>query len=582
MKLLFPLVALGGMLPLALADPLMGDLVAQADKFLSERAFDQALDSYDKALERQKHQESDALEDPLELSRIMYRRGTVLLLRDKQQLALEDFEAALLLNPDMHKASIKIAESLLRQGDFFKAIQRLEPLGTLKGMDERDRKRIVDGANSGLTNTEAAAKAYQTLLESQEAEDQTPDKMQAELCIQHATEALKVAKKSTVLHRYKANCHMALGQAQSALVDMSYLQAASPSDLELAQDMAQIYFYMLYEPEKALQQIRQKCLRQDPEHKRCGQLAKAFRKREKLLKPGLSILESRRERKPADPLFEKLFQEWVEEGLFDEIAGDTRAFFDTLTVAPIDREDLGSVSNLVARMEEVLCEAYSKQTQKKSNKPPASREVFCDLVTKRDPNYVPAVMLRVNKMVNEEQLEEADRLLAETIQHFTALSDAMRVNILKQRQQEVAVLIKQAKSKDYYKMLGIARDATDKDIKKGYRAQSKLYHPDKYKGDLDATAVERKMAEINEAYEILSDPQKRAAFDNGGEFNGQGEHQHNPFGGGGGGFNFQQGGGGAGFDFAAMFQEQMRRQAQQGRQGGGGGGGQKFQGGFQF
>ncbi|KAG5365951.1 DnaJ-like protein subfamily C member 7 [Yarrowia sp. B02] len=574
MKLIYPLVAL---LPLALAqEPQMGDLIAQADKFLSERAFDQALDSYDKALERQKSQGADAVEDPIELSRVMYRRGTVLLLKDKQQLALDDFEAALALNPQMHKATIKIAEALLRQGEFLKSIERLEPLGALKGMDERDRKRILDGANSGLVNSEAAAKAYQTILESQDGE--TPvDKMHAESCILHATEALKVAKKSTTLHKYKANCHLALGQAQSALVDLSYLQVANPADIQLAQEMAQIYFYMLYEPDKALQQIRQKCLRQDPENKTCGKLAKEFRKRDKVLKPGMALLESKRDRKPADPLYERLFKEWVDEGLFDDIVRDTRVFMDSLTIPPIDRiDDVGGVSNLVGNMEEVLCEAYSKQTQKKANKPPASRAVFCDLVSKRDEHFVPAVILKANKLVDAEQFEEADRLLAEQVQYWQSLGDSNKVQVLRNRQQEVAVLLKQSKSKDYYKILGIARDATDKDIKKGYRAQSKLYHPDKYKGDLDETAVERKMAEINEAYEILSDPDKRAAFDSGGEFDGQGQHQpQNPFGGGGGGFQFQQGGGG--FDFAAMFQEQMKQQARQGH-----GGGQRFQQGFRF
>lgn len=555
----------------------MGDLIAQADKFLSERAFDQALDSYDKALERQKSQGADAVEDPIELSRVMYRRGTVLLLKDKQQLALDDFESALALNPKMHKATIKIAESLLRQGDFLKCIQRLEPLTDLKGMDERDRKRIMDGANSGLVNTEAAAKAYQTILESQDKEEPL-DKMHAESCILHATEALKVAKKSTTLHKYKANCHLALGQAQSALVDLSYLQVAAPADVLLAQEMAQIYFYMLYEPDKALQQIRQKCLRQDPENKSCGKLAKEIRKRDKALKPGLALLESKRDRKPADPMYERLFKEWVDEGLFDEIVRDARVFMDTLTIPPIDRVDnIGSVSNLVGNMEEVLCEAYSKQTQKKANKPPASRAVFCDLVSRRDEHFVPAIILKANKLVDEEQFEEADRILSEQVQYFQSLGDNHRVQILRNRQQEVAVLLKQSKSKDYYKILGIGRDATEKDIKKGYRSQSKLYHPDKYKGDLDETAVERKMAEINEAYEILSDPQKKAAFDNGGEFDGQGQHQpQNPFGGGGGGFNFQQGGGG-GFDFAAMFQEQMKQQARQGH-----GGGQQFQQGFRF
>lgn len=63
---------------------------------------------------------------------------------------------------------------------------------------------------------------------------------------------------------------------------------------------------------------------------------------------------------------------------------------------------------------------------------------------------------------------------------------------------------------DYYKVLGVSKDATQKDIKKAYRKLASKYHPDKNQGD---TASEAKFKEINEANEVLSDPEKRKKYD---------------------------------------------------------------------
>jgi molecular chaperone DnaJ len=79
--------------------------------------------------------------------------------------------------------------------------------------------------------------------------------------------------------------------------------------------------------------------------------------------------------------------------------------------------------------------------------------------------------------------------------------------------------------RDYYEVLGLARGAGDKDIKSAFRRLAKEHHPDYNQGD---AASEARFKEINEAYEVLKDPQKRAAyeqfghaaFENGG--NGQG------------------------------------------------------------
>ena len=105
-----------------------------------------------------------------------------------------------------------------------------------------------------------------------------------------------------------------------------------------------------------------------------------------------------------------------------------------------------------------------------------------------------------------------------------------------------------ATKRDYYEVLLVARDVTADDLKKSYRKLAVKYHPDKNPGDKEA---EEKFKELGEAYDVLSDPEKRAAYDRfghaafaqgGGAARGGGGGFHDPFdifrevfGGGGGG-----------------------------------------------
>ncbi len=87
--------------------------------------------------------------------------------------------------------------------------------------------------------------------------------------------------------------------------------------------------------------------------------------------------------------------------------------------------------------------------------------------------------------------------------------------------------------RDYYKVLGVERAASEKDIKSAYRRLAQQYHPDKNPGDKRA---EEKFKEINEAYEVLGDAQKRAKYDRLGASYAQWERAGHP----GAGFDFSQ------------------------------------------
>ena len=176
---------------------------------------------------------------------------------------------------------------------------------------------------------------------------------------------------------------------------------------------------------------------------------------------------------------------------------------------------------------------------------------YCSEALQLVPSSLHGLLYLAQTELNEDRFEEAVRTLNTAKEHHGHSEEAQRLL------QKAHALLKRSKQKDYYKVLGVSRDADDRTIKKSYRQLTKQHHPDKAAAQgISKEDAEKKMASINEAYEILSDTELRSRYDSGDDPNdhesqrGQHFQQGSPFGHGGQQFYFQQGGGGSHFKFS--------------------------------
>uniref|UniRef100_A0A8C6SZR1 DnaJ homolog subfamily C member 7 n=1 Tax=Neogobius melanostomus TaxID=47308 RepID=A0A8C6SZR1_9GOBI len=162
----------------------------------------------------------------------------------------------------------------------------------------------------------------------------------------------------------------------------------------------------------------------------------------------------------------------------------------------------------------------------------------CTSAIKLDDTYIKAYLRRAQCYMDTEQYEEAVRDYEKVYQ---TEKTSEHKHLLKSAQLE----LKKSKRKDYYKVLGVGKNATDDEIKKAYRKRALMHHPDRHSS---ATAEiqkeeEKKFKEVGEAFTVLSDPKKKTRYDNGHDLDNDGDFDANNifrafFGGQGGGFTF--------------------------------------------
>jgi DnaJ family protein C protein 3 len=440
----------------------------------------------------------------------LFQRGITYLSLGRNAQASVDFDNVLKLKPGFEGALLQRAKIRAKNADWAAA--------------KKDYRALGDRGLADLAQLEEAEGAAYLAAEAEKRQDW-------EACINQAGTAIMTAGTALSLRQLRARCRLERGEVQEAISDLQHVLQIHPGQVEPHLQISAMLFYSLGDTKLGLDQIK-KCLHSDPDSKPCKKL---FREEKTILK---SVDEVRAlfEKKQFNSAAKLLVGKGTEDepGLLSELKSNIeshRAAGNIHAKAP---------SDLYTQMLEKTCEAYmSMNNMAKAGK-------YCPELLRVDSNSLQGLLYQAQKQMDAEEYDAAIATLNTARDNHP---DSQ--NTINSKLHEAQVALKRSKNKDYYKILGVSRDADETAIKKAYRTATKTYHPDKAaaKG-ISKEEAEKKMTAVNEAYEVLSDPELKAKFDNGEDPNdpmanqGGNPFQGSPFGQGGQQFFFQQGGGG--------------------------------------
>ncbi|CAO3633538.1 unnamed protein product [Cunninghamella echinulata] len=407
-----------------------------------------------------------------------YKRATAYLSLGRNQAAAEDFTKILSLKPDFDKALFQRAKIYIQNGEFDLAKKDLKQY--LKNHSKDDEAlQMLNDIEDATKNIKKAKQA----LESGSFDE----------CIDHISSAIRVASNLGNIRKLSAKCHIGKGEFDLAVGDLSRAAHITPSDNELLLQLAKINFFLLNEPEGATANLKQ-CLHYDPEQKQCKALFRQFKKINKALK----LVVENYDKKKYSTSSNQLIGTATRQGLLEQIKEQFEQAKKELELINVNYP---IPQRLLIQCYELACKL---QTQLKKEDDQVIE--WCTTTLDLQDDNVEALKNRGKAYLNQNEFEKAVRDL-EKAQELTQGQDHSILQDLQSAQR----LLKQSKKRDYYKILGVSRDADARQIKKAYRQLAMENHPDRNTGE----EAQKKMAEINQAYEVLSDDDKRQQYDNG-------------------------------------------------------------------
>lgn len=272
------------------------------------------------------------------------------------------------------------------------------------------------------------------------------------------------------LREMRSECYLAVGEPSKAISDLKAATKLMSDNTDAFMKLSKLY-YNLGEPEESLIQVRE-CLKLDPEHKECFPHYKKVKKVAKLVN---DLTTS------------------ANENNYEVCVAAAKK------VAKADP----TISELLYLAEDKLCHCHLQLGQHQES------VEFCSAALTR--HSEPRILCdRAENYIAMDMLDEAQS------DYSKAMEIDESFNRAKEGLQKVQKLQKQAKKRDYYKILGVKRSASKKEIIKAYRKMAQQWHPDNFQQDEVAKkAAEKKFIDIAAAKEVLTDPEKRQKYDNG-------------------------------------------------------------------
>ncbi|KAH9057778.1 hypothetical protein EDB87DRAFT_1746530 [Lactarius vividus] len=492
--------------PGALYPPGLQPLINRANALLSAGTFHDAARAYSEAIEQ----------SPVDPT-LYYKRATAYFSLGRHANAITDFDQVLALTSDSFTA---------KEGRWADAREALKHYQAKNDPIARDL--LLDVADGEAAARKAAL--------AQKAKLWTA-------CEESATQGLRVASHSVALRQQRANCALAAGDFEEAVGDLSRLTQITAPSTDAYMNIFRIsYFYMGSTASNTAMANLKQCLHYDPDSRPCLSAHRLVKSLDKQFKKLDELMAAEDWRGIINFILGKLAYLAHSKALSSRTRRQSRLWPSLLRGKRVPRR---------AAILRALCRAHVQLRQARSG------EQWCDELLRMIGNEkdIDALLGKGEALLAREEWEEAVRTFERAWEASGGGNREIHARLSKAQR-----LLKQSRTKDYYKVLGVARDADEKTIKKAYRKAALGAHPDK-------GGSEAKMAVVNEAYEVLSNPELRQRFDNGDDPNDPMQGQGGPFPGGSGGHPF------------AQFFQQAAGSGFQFRTGGGGGGGP---GGFSF
>jgi len=420
-----------------------------------------------------------------------FRRATVYLALGKSKSALPDLDAVIKLKPDFTAAWLQRGSILLKQGRLDEAHINFEAV-------LRHEPDNEDALNyySMIEPIKQDLQMAQILIEEHNYEG----------AVAALSKVIEVCPWDASLRESRAECHINAGHVMEAMWDLRSITKLRGDSTRAHYQLSTLH-YQAGEAEESLGEIRE-CLKLDPDHKEC------FVHYKKVKKVAASLKTAH------EQLNEKLYEECIEKAH---------------AILKLEKEI--QAYQLAAKA--LLCQCLSGAGR------PTEALKSCTEALEIEESDI-NLCHRAEAHIANEDYEEA-------------LNDYQKASQLDGNSQcaqqgipHAQKLVKQSKRRDYYKILGVKRTATKREITKAYRKLAQQWHPDQF-SESEKKMAEKKFIDIAAAKEVLTDPEKRQKFDSGDDPldpESQAGRGFNPFAQ---GFHPFQGGGGGGGDGPFQF-----------------------------
>ncbi|CAL1533171.1 unnamed protein product [Lymnaea stagnalis] len=416
-----------------------------------------------------------------------FKRATVFLALGKSRSALPDLNKVVQLKPDFTAARMQRGNVLLKQGKLDEALEDFREIVEREpnNQDALEKLNMIEP----LKETIAHAKLYFEQKSYQDA-------------IILLERPIELCPWDTDLREMRADAYVAQGEYFKAISDIRPTAKLTPDNTRAYFRMSLLH-YKMGEEEESLTQIRE-CLKLDPDHKDCFEHYKKVKKLVKQLQDAEALKNNQK---------------------YEECVGKARNILKTESeVVPFTQRAKSYICH---------CQAQSGDVNEALKS--------CSEVLQLDPDNIDAMVDKAEAHIANEDYEAAIQQLQQA-QEIDGNSRRVQEALNKAQKLE-----KQSKKRDYYKILGVKRTASKKEILKAYRKLAVKWHPDKHEGP-EKDKAQKVFIDLAAAKEVLTDPEKRQRFDQGEdpldpeEQHGQGNpffHQgFNPFGSGGFTFKF--------------------------------------------